>query len=176
MCAWGTGLSAGGVLCITGATKEALKSGLSDMEYLRSKVAQTEDTMEESGEKDDGEEVVQHIDSAYESGDRENLPKTKTSGSSEDKKQGKAKKTAKQEVTIQMYLHVKHCLFNTVLYLFQCSLVNIPVCLFQTEPTTEFTVKLRGAPFNVKEVNELPNVRGVYFKNMKYQYQYQSLR
>ncbi|KAM7416602.1 hypothetical protein PAMA_018582 [Pampus argenteus] len=99
-----------------GATKEALKSGLSDMEYLRSKVAQTEDTMEESGEQDDGEEIGQHIDSAYESGDRENIPKTKTSGSPEDK-QGKATKTAKQE----------------------------------TEPTNMFTVKLRGAPFNVKE-------------------------
>ncbi|CAK6966611.1 probable RNA-binding protein 19 isoform X1 [Scomber scombrus] len=100
-----------------GATKEALKSGLSDMEYLRSKVAQTDSTMEESGEKDEGEGVVQHVDSAYESGDRENISKTKISGSSEDKKLGKAKKTAKQE----------------------------------TEPTTEFTVKLRGAPFNVKE-------------------------
>ncbi|XP_074494180.1 putative RNA-binding protein 19 isoform X2 [Sebastes fasciatus] len=103
-----------------GGTKEALKSALSDMEYLRSKVAQTDDTMEESEEKHDGEEDedsgrVQHTDSAYESG--ENLSKTKTSVSSEDKKQSKAKKTAKQEM----------------------------------EPTTEFTVKLRGAPFNVKE-------------------------
>ncbi|XP_032373119.1 putative RNA-binding protein 19 isoform X2 [Etheostoma spectabile] len=108
-----------------GATKEALKSGLSDMEYLRSKVAQTDDTMEESGEKDgergDDEDEdcgpVQHTDSAYESGDRENMSKTKTPVSSEDKKQGKAKKTTKQEM----------------------------------EPTTEFTVKLRGAPFSVKE-------------------------
>ncbi|XP_075955548.1 putative RNA-binding protein 19 isoform X1 [Anarhichas minor] len=105
-----------------GSTKEALKSGLSDMEYLRSKVAQTDDTMEESEEKHDGDEnedcgPVQHTDSAYESGDRDNVSKTKTSVSSEDKKQSKAKKTAKQEM----------------------------------EPTTEFTVKLRGAPFNVKE-------------------------
>ncbi|XP_044052780.1 probable RNA-binding protein 19 [Siniperca chuatsi] len=109
-----------------GATKEALKSGLSDMEYLRSKVAQTDDTMEDSEEKDDGEGgddededngPVQHTDSAYESGDRENLSKTKTSVSSEDKKQSKAKKTAKQE----------------------------------TEPATQFTVKLRGVPFNVKK-------------------------
>ncbi|XP_054466778.1 probable RNA-binding protein 19 [Anoplopoma fimbria] len=105
-----------------GATKEALKSGLSDMEYLRSKVAQTDDTMEESEEKHDGEEnedcgPVQHTDSAYESGDRDNVSKTKTSVSSEDKKQSKAKKNAKQEM----------------------------------EPSTEFTVKLRGAPFNVKE-------------------------
>ncbi|KAK5871415.1 hypothetical protein PBY51_004299 [Eleginops maclovinus] len=37
-----------------GANKEALKSGLSDMEYLRSKVAQTEDTMEETKEKQEG--------------------------------------------------------------------------------------------------------------------------
>ncbi|XP_078106757.1 putative RNA-binding protein 19 [Sander vitreus] len=109
-----------------GATKEALKSGLSDMEYLRSKVAQTDDTMEESGEKDDGEGgddededcgPMQHTDSAYESGDRENMSKTKTSVASEDKKHSKAKKTTKQEM----------------------------------EPTTEFTVKLRGAPFSVKE-------------------------
>uniref|UniRef100_A0A3Q3QR76 Probable RNA-binding protein 19 n=1 Tax=Monopterus albus TaxID=43700 RepID=A0A3Q3QR76_MONAL len=100
---------------------EALKSGLSDMEYLRSKVAQAEDTMEESEEKGDDEDAdcgsVQHTDSDYESGDRENIPKTKTSFSSEDNKKGKAKKTGKQE----------------------------------TEPTTEFTVKLRGAPFSVKE-------------------------
>ncbi|XP_033978279.1 probable RNA-binding protein 19 [Trematomus bernacchii] len=115
-----------------GATKEALKSGLSDMDYLRSKVAQTEDTMEESKEKQDGEEEnddegeddededgvpAQHTDSAYESGDKENLSKTKTLVSSGDEKQSKIKKTAKQEM----------------------------------EPTTEFTVKLRGAPFNVKE-------------------------
>lgn len=103
-----------------GATKEALTSGLSDMEYLRLKVAQTEDTMEEGEEKDDEDEdcgPVPHTDSAYESGDRENVSKTKTSVSSEDKKQSKVKKTAKPE----------------------------------TEPTTEFTVKLRGVPFNVKE-------------------------
>uniref|UniRef100_A0A8D0DGR8 Probable RNA-binding protein 19 n=1 Tax=Sander lucioperca TaxID=283035 RepID=A0A8D0DGR8_SANLU len=103
-----------------GATKEALKSGLSDMEYLRSKVAQTDDTMEESGEKDDGEGdddededcgPVQHTDSAYESGDRENI---------------------------------------TAQYLF--SGLHTHKCWLQMEPTTEFTVKLRGAPFSVKEV------------------------
>ncbi|KAM9359910.1 putative RNA-binding protein 19 [Symphorus nematophorus] len=109
-----------------GATKEALKSGLSDMEYLRSKVAQTDDTMEESEDEDDGEVgkdededhgLVKHTDSAYESGERESTSKTRTSVSSEDKKKGKAKKTTKQE----------------------------------TEPVTEFTVKLRGVPFTVKE-------------------------
>lgn len=103
------------------AAKEA--AGLSDMDYLRSKVTRTEDMMEESEEKDDGDDEeeddgpVQHTDSAYESGDRENVSKTKTAVSSEDMKQSKGKKTVKQEM----------------------------------EPTTEFTVKLRGAPFNVKE-------------------------
>ncbi|XP_029916558.1 putative RNA-binding protein 19 [Myripristis murdjan] len=109
-----------------GAAKEALQSGLSDMDYLRSKVAQTKDTMEESGEddqsegdgdKDDDRGPVHQGDSAYESGDRDSISKTKTSTSSVDKKPGKSSKTAKQE----------------------------------TEPTTEFTVKLRGAPFSVKE-------------------------
>ncbi|XP_030000223.1 putative RNA-binding protein 19 isoform X1 [Sphaeramia orbicularis] len=104
------------------ATKEALKSGLSDMEYLRSKVTKTSDTMEEAEDEgvDDEDEdhgPVQHTDSAYESGDRENLSKIKTAVSSEDKKKGKAKKAATNEI----------------------------------EPATEFTVKLRGAPFNVKE-------------------------
>uniref|UniRef100_A0A7N9B1F4 Probable RNA-binding protein 19 n=1 Tax=Mastacembelus armatus TaxID=205130 RepID=A0A7N9B1F4_9TELE len=102
-------------------TKEALKSGMSDMEYLQSKVAHTEETTEVSEEEgdDDDEDCgpVQHADSDYESGDRENIPKTKTSVTPENKKQSKAKKTCKQE----------------------------------TEPTTEFTVKLRGVPFSVKE-------------------------
>lgn len=84
------------------------------MDYLRSKVAQTEDTMEESKEKQDGEEEdededddegvpAQHTDSAYESGDKENLSKTKTLVSSGDEKQSKIKKTAKQEVTVQIH-------------------------------------------------------------------------
>lgn len=42
------------------------------------------------------------------------------------------------------------------------------------EPATPFTVKLRGAPFNVKEVSEqeLPDFRGAvkifHFKNILY--------
>ncbi|XP_029960967.1 putative RNA-binding protein 19 [Salarias fasciatus] len=107
-------------------TKEALKSSLSDMDYLRSKVAQTTELGDESEEKDDDDDdddeekkdgPVHHADSAYESGERENLTKTKVLGSSVDVKQKKGKKSAQQEM----------------------------------EPTTEFTVKLRGAPFNVKE-------------------------
>lgn len=102
------------LLLLSGDTKEALKSGLSDMDYLRSKVAKTGDAMEDS-EEDDGEGrddededrgPVQHTDSAYESGDRENTSKTKSSVPSEDKKPSKAKKTAKQEVTVQPNLHV----------------------------------------------------------------------
>lgn len=82
---------------------------MSDMEYLRSKVAQTEDTTSEEKDDDEGGDdededrgPVQHTDSAYESGDREKVLKIKTSASTEDKKQNKAKKTskAKQEVTI----------------------------------------------------------------------------
>ncbi|XP_016898595.1 putative RNA-binding protein 19 isoform X2 [Cynoglossus semilaevis] len=112
-----------------GEAKVALKSGLSDMEYLRSKVAQTDDTMEENEEDaddDDDEDnadededfvSVQHADSDYESGDREKSSKNKLSASDDDKKQKKDKKSAMQEM----------------------------------EPTTEFTVKLRGVPFTVKE-------------------------
>lgn len=33
-------------------------------------------------------------------------------------------------------------------------LFNTHVSLMQMEPTTEFTVKLRGVPFTVKEVTE----------------------
>uniref|UniRef100_A0A3P9KUU6 Probable RNA-binding protein 19 n=1 Tax=Oryzias latipes TaxID=8090 RepID=A0A3P9KUU6_ORYLA len=94
--------------------KEALKSGLSDMDYLRSKMAPIKDTKDEDEDNDD-DSAVQHADSAYESGDRENTAKTKPS--SESKKPSKAKKTATQEM----------------------------------EPATEFTVKLRGVPFSVKE-------------------------
>lgn len=84
---------------IPDATKEALKSGLSDMDYLRSKVAQTEDTEEEEEEEDD-DGPLQHTDSDYESGDRENISKVKSSVTSEEKDQSKVKKPAKQEVTL----------------------------------------------------------------------------
>uniref|UniRef100_A0A8C5B248 Probable RNA-binding protein 19 n=1 Tax=Gadus morhua TaxID=8049 RepID=A0A8C5B248_GADMO len=73
-------------------TKEALKSGLSDMEYLRSKVAPTEETMEEEEEEEEEE-----------GGEEEE----RTPGAQVD----------------------------------------------STEPATDFTVKLRGAPFTVKEPN-----------------------
>lgn len=104
--------------------KEALKKGLSDMDYLRSKIVaasdmeeakddeneddsakaeesddEVKDEDEEEEEEEEEESTIQHTDSAYESGD-----KTSTA--------------------------VSH---NKI------------------EPSTEFTVKLRGVPFNVKE-------------------------
>lgn len=94
---------------LSGATKEALMSELSDMDYLRSKVANTE-TAEENKEKNADEEVedddadedsgsAQHPDSAYESG--ENAAKTKPSASSKNKMQRKNKKNAQQEVIVE---------------------------------------------------------------------------
>ncbi|XP_064793191.1 probable RNA-binding protein 19 isoform X2 [Oncorhynchus masou masou] len=102
-----------------GADKEALKSGLSDMEYLRSKVAQTEGAaVEKNNEDEDAEDepaAVQQTDGAYESRDIDCIQRATAPASSLDQSQGKP---GKQQ---------------------------------ETEPTTEFTVKLRGCPFNVKE-------------------------
>ncbi|XP_062853521.1 probable RNA-binding protein 19 [Trichomycterus rosablanca] len=103
--------------------KLALKEGLSDMDYLRSKVVKKSDVMHDSenetedddekkddkGDKKDDEDaeqeekrLAQHTDSAYDSGDKD----------------------SSQKATLSQY---------------------------KFEPTTEFTVKLRGVPFNVKE-------------------------
>lgn len=77
---------------------------LSDMDYLRSKVASAHDRVEVSKEKDDDDEdddaeedggTAQHPDSAYESG--ENSSKAK---SSKNKTHSKDKKSAQQEVTV----------------------------------------------------------------------------
>lgn len=91
------------VIFLLGASKEALTSSLSDMEYLRSKVAETVNTMEEKEENSDEEEEgdadtvpLQHTDSAYESG--ENSSKTKTSVPCK-KRESKMKKSEKQEVS-----------------------------------------------------------------------------
>uniref|UniRef100_A0A8C7LFY9 Probable RNA-binding protein 19 n=1 Tax=Oncorhynchus kisutch TaxID=8019 RepID=A0A8C7LFY9_ONCKI len=48
-------------------------------------------------------------------------------------------------LTVQLRLRVFITLFPLVKY------VCLSLCVPQTEPTTEFTVKLRGCPFNVKE-------------------------
>uniref|UniRef100_A0A8C7ZC57 Probable RNA-binding protein 19 n=1 Tax=Oryzias sinensis TaxID=183150 RepID=A0A8C7ZC57_9TELE len=81
--------------------KEALKSGLSDMDYLRSKMAPIEDTKDEDEDNDDDSEVNDETD----------------------------------------------YLTPLLLFLF----VYICFCYSQMEPATEFTVKLRGVPFSVKE-------------------------
>lgn len=87
---------------LLGASKEALMSSLSDMEYLRSKMAETVNTMEEKEDNSDDEEddddpvPLQHTDSAYESG--ENSSKTKTSVPFK-KTESKMKKSEKQEVS-----------------------------------------------------------------------------
>lgn len=113
-------------------SKDALKSGISDMDYLRSKVAQTEDTGEQSDELNESEDeeeddgTVQQPDSAYESSERENISKTKPAS---DKKQSKVKKAAKQEVTFETYLHVSHN--NSLVYNHNCLvlLVYTHICL-----------------------------------------------
>ncbi|RXM96649.1 putative RNA-binding protein 19 [Acipenser ruthenus] len=82
------------------------ETGLSDMDYLRSKVVSERE--EESEEEDSAADrkLPPQADGAYESGDKG------TAQTLTDKKKGKQN---------------------------------------QTEPTTPYTVKLRGAPFNVKE-------------------------
>ncbi|XP_077572018.1 putative RNA-binding protein 19 [Stigmatopora nigra] len=84
-----------------GTTKEALKSDLSDMDYLRTKMLPTEDPMDES-EKADGKKrdggSTQVNDSAYESGDLETTLEVKSSGSAEGKTWQKEKKNKKQEL------------------------------------------------------------------------------
>ena len=130
--------------------KEALKSGLSDMEYLRSKVASTEETMEEEGGEEEEEEEDERTpgvqaDSAYESGDRDSLPKPAVTPGGEKKPQ--RGKKAKQEVNTRTLLHT-----HVVPSLHLPSPDPRPPVV-QTEPATDFTVKLRGAPFTVKEVS-----------------------
>uniref|UniRef100_A0A6Q2Z0X9 RRM domain-containing protein n=1 Tax=Esox lucius TaxID=8010 RepID=A0A6Q2Z0X9_ESOLU len=75
-----------------GASKEALKSGLSDMDYLRSKVAHTE-VAEEDGDKS---VHLMQTDSSYESGDKDSNRKVTAPTPSLDKSPGKPGK--KQEV------------------------------------------------------------------------------
>ncbi|KAM8866469.1 putative RNA-binding protein 19 [Synchiropus picturatus] len=124
---------------LDGVTKEALKSSLSDMDYLRSKVVKSKDNESDGGDDDDDdeeEEVVeekeedddddkdtndkpqQQTDSAYESGDMDHKTKAKTKALVTGNKEGsKGKKSSTQEM----------------------------------DPVTDYTVKLRGVPFTVKE-------------------------
>ncbi|KAF5905670.1 putative RNA-binding protein 19, partial [Clarias magur] len=95
------------------SSKIALKEGLSDMDYLRSKVVKKQDVVDEKereeeednaeDEDDEEEGPMQQMDSAYESGDKDSHKATPSSSQN------------------------------------------------KFEPSTEFTVKLRGVPFTVKE-------------------------
>uniref|UniRef100_A0A8C7LEQ3 Probable RNA-binding protein 19 n=1 Tax=Oncorhynchus kisutch TaxID=8019 RepID=A0A8C7LEQ3_ONCKI len=85
-----------------GADKEALKSGLSDMEYLRSKVAQTEGAAVEKDDEDEDAEdepaTVQQTDGAYESRDTDCIQGATAPASSLDQSQGKPVKQQEQQV------------------------------------------------------------------------------
>lgn len=109
---------------IPDATKEALKSGLSDMDYLRSKVAQTEDTEEEEEEEEEDDDgPLQHTDSDYESGDRENISKVKSSVTSEENDQSKVK----QEVTLLSEAVLNFYIQSLLLV---CSDSHQPLCIY----------------------------------------------
>uniref|UniRef100_A0AAV2MRD7 RRM domain-containing protein n=1 Tax=Knipowitschia caucasica TaxID=637954 RepID=A0AAV2MRD7_KNICA len=100
-----------------GDEKEALTDGLSDMEYLRSKVSKVKDSMKENDNDGEYQDITPGVtDSAYESGERDNKLEMQSDDASKTPKL-KVKKNVKNEM----------------------------------DPTTEFTVKLRGVPFNVKE-------------------------
>lgn len=90
-----------GVFSLSGADKEALKSGLSDMEYLRSKVAQTEGAaVEENNDDEDAEDepaAVQQTDGAYGSRDRDCIQRATAPASSLDQSHGKPSKPGKQQ-------------------------------------------------------------------------------
>lgn len=64
----------------------ALKEGLSDMDYLRSKVVKKPDMVEEDkAEEEEGEGPMQQMDSAYESGDKDSQKATLSLSSSKNK-------------------------------------------------------------------------------------------
>ncbi|XP_058850805.1 probable RNA-binding protein 19 isoform X2 [Acipenser ruthenus] len=88
------------------STERSRETGLSDMDYLRSKVVSEREEESEEEESAADRKLPPQADGAYESGDKG------TAQTLTDKKKGKQN---------------------------------------QTEPTTPYTVKLRGAPFNVKE-------------------------
>ncbi|KAK1796435.1 hypothetical protein P4O66_009487 [Electrophorus voltai] len=92
-------------------SKEALKEGMSDMDYLRSKVVEKSNMVNESGDDEEeqqqqsAEQKEEHRGAAYKSGDKDSREKAIMAAPSQKK----------------------------------------------FEPTTDFTVKLRGIPFSAKE-------------------------
>ncbi|XP_007900519.2 probable RNA-binding protein 19 [Callorhinchus milii] len=107
----------------------ALKKELSDMDYLKSKVIAAENEMSEDSDKSETSDSAENKKIA--SGKNVPLTPERDSESEENRKQ----ENSKQEKSTPTRGQNK-------------SLEKKPP---QNEPTTPYTVKLRGAPFNVKE-------------------------
>ncbi|XP_043835763.1 probable RNA-binding protein 19 isoform X2 [Dromiciops gliroides] len=112
------------------AVKAAEQKELSDMDYLKSKVVRAESEEEEEEEESEDEAMASEEEGG---GEEEEPPKPSTKGSRSAREKGtspgaggKRPPAAKGEVMK-------------------------PTA--QSEPTTAYTVKLRGAPFNVTEQN-----------------------
>uniref|UniRef100_A0A4W3HU26 RNA binding motif protein 19 n=1 Tax=Callorhinchus milii TaxID=7868 RepID=A0A4W3HU26_CALMI len=106
----------------------ALKKELSDMDYLKSKVIAAENEMSEDSDKSETSDSAENKKIA--SGKNVPLTPERDSESEENRKQ----ENSKQEKSTPTRGQNK-------------SLEKPP----QNDPTTPYTVKLRGAPFNVKE-------------------------
>ncbi|XP_048111642.1 probable RNA-binding protein 19 [Alosa alosa] len=108
----------------SGAPKEALKTGLSDMDYLRSKVV-AKSKVDEDADEDDDDEDEEAKEMADEEGsgdeDEDAEENEHTSARHDSAYESGDIDSDKKDKRLQM------------------------------QSTTEFTVKLRGVPFNVKE-------------------------
>ncbi|KAM4827370.1 putative RNA-binding protein 19 [Thomomys bottae] len=109
--------------------KAAVQKGLSDMDYLRSKVVQAEEEEEEEEESEESEDEAVNCEGGSETeGEGEGLPATST----QQVNPRKVPASRLQEAAAEAKKPAN-----------------------QKEPTTAHTVKLRGAPFNVTEKNVL---------------------
>ncbi|XP_057688957.1 probable RNA-binding protein 19 isoform X1 [Corythoichthys intestinalis] len=102
-------------------TKEALKSDLSDMDYLRTKIVRTEEPMDESQETDGKK--------GEDCGPIQLNDSAYESGDRENALEMKTSESSEDKKSGKDKKNTKQ----------------------EMVPTTEFTVKLRGVPFNVKE-------------------------
>uniref|UniRef100_A0A9J7Y1M6 Probable RNA-binding protein 19 n=1 Tax=Cyprinus carpio carpio TaxID=630221 RepID=A0A9J7Y1M6_CYPCA len=107
--------------------KKALKKDLSDMDYLRSKIVEKSDLVDEKEiEEDEDEDEEKEGDSAADKNEEEKEEEEVSPGQNTDSAYESGDKTSSQKSTK-------------------------PAAQNMIEPSTEFTVKLRGAPFNVTE-------------------------
>uniref|UniRef100_A0A8C5P7G9 Probable RNA-binding protein 19 n=1 Tax=Leptobrachium leishanense TaxID=445787 RepID=A0A8C5P7G9_9ANUR len=114
-----------------GGGKLALRSEVSDMDYLKSKVVKDNALASSSREEEDDDDVEEEEEEEEEEEKEQRLPfkdKHDAAGAQPDQK-GKLQETSKGRTS---------------------KTEKQPV---QNAPTTAFTVKLRGAPFNVTEQN-----------------------